>query len=320
VTHIGLVPAAVRLSEEVAAALAAGSGVVALETTILTHGLPYPSSIVTARRLEQAVRAAGATPATIGVIDGRIHAGLDDDALERLCRGPADKIQARGLPLALARGRTGGMTVSATLHVASACGIRVFATGGIGGVHRDAERTGDISEDLLALARCPVGVVSSGAKAILDVPRTVEALETLGIPVVGFGTDQFPAFYHAHSGLPVPAVSTPEEVAAIARAAWHDLALGRAVLVCNPPPAACALPAADVERWIEEALTEARVRGISGAAITPHLLAALDRLSSGATVATNGRLAEANAALGGRLAQVLAPAMETSRNREPGTR
>jgi pseudouridylate synthase len=184
-------------------------------------------------------------------------------------------------------------------------------------VHRDAARTGDVSEDLAALTRYSVAVVSSGAKAILDLPRTVEALETLGVPIIGVETDAFPAFYHAASGLPIPSVRTVTEVAALAHAAWTELALERCVLVCNPPPAAAALPAADVERWIDEALAEARQAGIGGAALTPHLLAALDRLSGGATVATNMALAESNAALGAQLACALAA---TGTSRYEGTR
>jgi pseudouridine-5'-phosphate glycosidase len=292
------------LSPGVRDALSDRGAVVALETTIITHGLPYPANLDAARRLERAVRDEGAVPATIGVVEGCVHVGLEADALDRLARGPAEKIQARGLPLAVARRLSGGTTVSATVHVAARCGIRVFATGGIGGVHRRAELTGDVSEDLFALSRERIAVVSSGAKAILDLPRTLEALESLGVPVIGFRTREFPAFYHARSGLAIPAVESADEVAAVMRAAWHAGDLDRAVLVCNPPPEAVALPAEDVARWVSEALADARA--VSGASLTPHLLAALDRTSGGATVRTNVALAESNARLAGAIAVAFA--------------
>jgi pseudouridylate synthase len=292
----------IQCADEVAEALAAGRGVVALETTLLTHGLPWPVNLETAARMEQAVRSAGAVPATVGLIDGRVHVGLDAPALERLARGPGGKIQARGLPLALAARSTGGTTVSATMQIAAVCGIRVFATGGIGGVHRQVARTGDVSEDLLALSRHPVAVVSSGAKAILDVPRTLEALETLGVPVIGVGTGELPAFYYGASGLPIAEVPDLAAAAGVMRAAWHDLGARHGLLVCSPPPPAVALPAADVEAWIGQALGEAEARGLTGAGLTPFLLASLDRLSGGATVRTNGALAESNARLAGALA------------------
>jgi pseudouridylate synthase len=295
-------PAWIRYTSDVAQALASARGVVALETTLITHGLPWPESLECARRMVRAVREQGAVPAIVGVLDGDVHVGLDEAALVRLARGPSDKIQARTLPLARATRATGGTTVSATLLAAAACGIRVFATGGIGGVHRQAERTGDVSEDLLALARYPVAVVSSGAKAILDLPRTHEALETLGVPVVGFGTRELPAFYHGRSGVPIPEVADVETVTAMMRAAWHDLRARHGLLVCHPPPAAEALPAAQIDAWLDEALREADASAIAGPALTPHLLAALDRLSGGATVRTNRALIESNAALGGRIA------------------
>jgi pseudouridine-5'-phosphate glycosidase len=294
------------LSPDVLEMLSNRGAVVALETTIITHGLPYPANLDAARRLERAVRDEGAVPATIGVVDGRVHVGLEPDALDRLARGPAEKIQARGLPLAIARRLSGGTTVSATLHVAARCGIRVFATGGIGGVHRRADLTGDVSEDLFALSRERIAVVSSGAKAILDLPRTLEALESLGVPVIGFRTREFPAFYHARSGLAIPAVESADEIAAVMHAAWHAGELDRAVLVCNPPPEVVALPADDVARWIREALADADAQEVSGASLTPHLLAALDRTSGGATVRTNVALAESNARLAGAIAVAFA--------------
>ena len=297
---------ACALSADVLETLSNRGAVVALETTIITHGLPYPANVDAARRLERAVRDEGAVPATIGVVDGRVHVGLESDALDRLARGPAEKIQARGLPLAIARRLSGGTTVSATLHVAARCGIRVFATGGIGGVHRRAELTGDVSEDLVALSRERIAVVSSGAKAILDLPRTLEVLESLGVPVIGFRTREFPAFYHGRSGLAIPAVESADEIAAVMLAAWHAGELDRAVLVCNPPPEIVALPADDVARWIREALADADAQKVSGASLTPHLLAALDRTSGGATVRTYVALAESNARLAGAIAVAFA--------------
>jgi pseudouridine-5'-phosphate glycosidase len=288
--------------EPVAGALSDSVPVVALETTIITHGLPYPTNLETARRLEQAIRDEGAVPATIGVVQGRVRVGLSADDLESMARGPADKIQARSLPLALQQRATGGTTVSATMEVARLCGISVFATGGIGGVHRDVERTGDISEDLHALARCPVTVVSSGAKAILDLARTFEALETLGVPVVGYRTEHFPVFYHRGSSLGIPRADDVAEIAGMMLHTWRTLGLQKGVLVCNPPPAQVELPPAQVAEWIDRALAEAVDRGITGKAVTPYLLAFLDGASQGATVRTNIALAESNARLASRVA------------------
>ncbi len=290
------------LGADVGAALAAGGPVVALETTIITHGLPWPANMDAARRFEQAVRDEGATPATIGVVAGRAHVGLGEAPLEALARGGVEKIQASTLPLAVSGGLSGGTTVSATLHLAHRVGIRVFATGGIGGVHRGAHESGDVSEDLAALARTPVAVVSSGAKAILDLPRTLEALESLGIAVVGLGTDEFPAFYTPHSGLHIARVENAASVAAIMRAAWRDLQMDRGLLVCNPPPPDVALPREQMEGWIAGALTEAAAAGVRGKAVTPRLLDALERASGGATVATNIALAESNARVAARIA------------------
>jgi pseudouridylate synthase len=292
----------IDILDEVAGALADAAPVVALETTIITHGLPYPANVEAARRLELAIRSEGAVPAAIGVLHGRVQVGLSPQDLESLARGPAEKIQARSLPLALHWQASGGTTVSATLEIARRCGIVVFATGGIGGVHRDVERTGDVSEDLHVLARCPVAVVSSGAKAILDLPRTLEALETLGVLVIGYETDRFPAFYHRGSSLEIPRADDVADVASLMGHAWRTLGSDKGVLVCNPPPAPVELPAKQVEHWIDEALADAARHGITGKAVTPHLLAFLDRVSQGATVRTNVALAESNARLAARIA------------------
>jgi pseudouridine-5'-phosphate glycosidase len=276
--------------------------VVALETTIITHGLPCPANIDAACQLEQAIRRERAVPAIIGVLHGRVRVGMSRTDLEMLARGPADKIQARSLPLAISRRASGGTTVSATLEIARQHGIAVFATGGIGGVHRHVERTGDVSEDLYALAQSPVAVVSSGAKAILDLPRTLEALESLGVTVVGYRTNEFPSFYHRRSGLTIPAVDEVEDIAAIMRHSWKTLGAARGLLVCNPPPPGDELAAEQVAGWIEHALADADRQGITGKDVTPYLLAFLDRASGGATVRTNVALATANAALGAQIA------------------
>jgi pseudouridine-5'-phosphate glycosidase len=308
----------IDIADEVAAAIAETRPVVALETTIITHGLPHPANVETAHRLEQAIRAEGAVPATIGVIRGRIRVGLSPADLESLARGPAEKIQARSLPLALQRGTSGGTTVSATLEIARRCGILVFATGGIGGVHRDVDRTGDVSEDLYALAQSPVAVVSSGAKAILDLPRTLEALETLGVPVIGYCTDRFPEFYHRGSRLQIPCADAVEDLAGMMRHAWATLGSNRGVLVCNPPPADLELPPERVERWINEGHADAGRQGITGAAVTPYLLAYLDRASDGATVKTNVALAESNARLAARIAAAYARLVKGKGKRAKG--
>lgn len=292
----------IDILDHVAGALADGAPVVALETTIITHGLPYPANVDAARTLERAIGEEGAVPATIGVIRGRVRVGLPSDDLESLARGSAEKIQARSLPLALQRQATGGTTVSATMEIAHQCGIAVFATGGIGGVHRGVERSGDISEDLHAFARCPVAVVSSGAKAILDLPRTLEALETLGVPVVGYQTDSFPAFYHRGAGHEIPRVDDVAEMAGLMQHTWQTLRARKGVLVCNPPPAEVELPPAQVAAWIDRALADAAGKGLSGKDVTPYLLAYLDSASQGATVRTNVALAESNARLAARIA------------------
>jgi pseudouridine-5'-phosphate glycosidase len=299
-------PRGLRVGAEVAAGLAARRPVVALESTVITHGLPYPANLDAAQRLEAAVRAEGALPATVGVVGGNLAVGLAADELERLARGPAEKIQARSLALSLARGVDGGTTVSATMRAAASAGIRLFATGGIGGVHRDVNDTLDISEDLEELRRSPVAVVSAGAKAILDLPRTLERLETLGVPVLGHACDELPAFYTRRSGLPVPRLEGPRELAAVLRAHWEGLGERGGVLIVNPPPAEHELAAEEVERWIAHALETALKRGVRGGALTPFLLRELDRLSGGASVRCNVALLEANARLAARIAIALA--------------
>jgi pseudouridine-5'-phosphate glycosidase len=297
-------PSSFVLLAEVKEALAAGRPVVALESTVITHGLPFPENLSLAREMEAVVRANQATPATIAVIEGQVRIGLDDRSLENLAQDKnARKISVRDFGPAIAQKASGGTTVAGTLLAASTAGIKVFATGGIGGVHRDAPF--DVSTDLSQLANSPVVVVCAGAKAILDLPATLEKLETLAVPVIGYQTDEFPAFYSRVSGLPVSArADTPREVAAIAKAHW-ELAGGRGLLVAAPPPSEAALPAAEVETHIRQALAEAREQGIIGQAVTPFLLARVSELSGGASLNANLALLLNNARIAAQIAQHL---------------
>lgn len=279
---------------------------VALESAVITHGLPRPENLNLARSLEQTVREEGATPATIGLLDGKVHIGLRPELLERLANEDgARKISRRDFGIALARGENGGTTVAATLIAAKLAGIRVFATGGIGGVHRNVPF--DISADLPELSRSPLIVVCAGAKSILDLPATVEYLETAGVAVLGYRTDEFPAFYSAQSGLPVNVrVDTPQEVARIARLHW-EMGLESAILVVQPPPPESALPAEQIESVIHQALQEAEENGISGAQVTPFLLDRVNRLSGGASMQANLALLRNNARLAAQIATALFP-------------
>ncbi|MDQ0394947.1 pseudouridine-5'-phosphate glycosidase [Labrys monachus] len=293
-------------SPAVAAALKAGRPVVALESTIITHGMPWPHNVETARRVEAAVRAEGAEPATIAVLQGVIHAGLEDDQLEAM--GAASgflKLSRADLGYAVARRMNGSTTVAATMIAADRAGIRVFATGGIGGVHRGAEKTYDISADLHELARTPVCVVCAGAKAILDLPKTLETLETLGVPVVGFGTDEFPAFWSRSSGLPAPLrLDEPADIAALIRAR-QDLRLDGGVLVGNPIPPGDEIAAGEINPAIAAAIAEADALGVSGKALTPFLLSRMLELTEGRSLVANIALVENNARLAARIAAAL---------------
>ena len=302
-------------TEEVAAAVAGGRPVVALESTIISHGMPYPANLETARAVEQVVRDAGAVPATIALVDGVPRVGLDGTALERLASGDVAKASRRDLPALAAAGATAGTTVAATMYLAHLAGIRVFATGGIGGVHRDAEHTFDVSADLDELGSTPVVVVCAGAKSILDLPKTLEVLETRGVPVVGFGTDEFPAFFSRTSGLPVDhRVDTPEQLAALV--GWHlRLGLRGGVLVANPIPEPDEIPAADIAARIEEAVREAREAGVARKEVTPYLLARINELTDGRSLTANVALVRNNAALAGRLAVALAAAAQVRSSR-----
>lgn len=295
---------------EVAAALAAGRPVVALESTIISHGMPWPRNAETALAVEALVREEGAVPATIAVIDGRLQAGLSREQIERLGReGPAvAKASRRDLPLLVAQRRTGATTVAATMIVAALAGIRVFATGGIGGVHRGAETSFDISADLQELARTPVAVVCAGIKSILDLGLTLEYLETHGVPVIGAGTAELPAFYCRDSGFAVDArLDTPDEIAAVLRAKWQ-LGLGGGVVVANPIPQAHAMPRERIDAAIAQALAEAAAQRITGKASTPFLLARVAELTGGQSLEANIALVKHNARLAAQIAAALAAA------------
>ena len=295
-----------HVSAEVAAALADGAPVVALESTIITHGLPYPQNLGTARSLEATVRENGAIPATIAVVAGRITIGLSSEELEWL--GAAKdilKLSRADLPYAVSAQRHGSTTVAATMICAHLAGIAVFATGGIGGVHRGAEATFDISADLEELAQTPIAVVCSGAEAVLDLPKTLEYLETKGVPVIGYGTDDFPAFWSRSSGLRAPIrLDTPETVAGLIRTK-DQLGLRGGVPVANPVPADDEIPAAELARHIEEALEEAARAAVIGKAVTPFLLARILQTTGGRSLAANGALVRNNAAVAARIAGAL---------------
>lgn len=292
------------ISSEVADALTEGRPVVALESTVISHGMPYPENVATALLLEEDVRSEGATPATVAVVDGRFRVGLSASEIERLgCgREPVAKLSRRDLPVVLAMGGLGATTVAATMIGARVAGIRAFATGGIGGVHRGAQETFDISADLSELARTSVAVVCAGAKSILDIGLTLELLETLGVPVLGYGTDEFPAFYSRTSGFGVDArVDSPGDVARICSTKWR-LGLDGGVLVANPVPERDAVDAGLVSAATERARGEAVARGIRGKAVTPFMLARVAELTGGASLSSNVALIRNNARLAARIA------------------
>jgi pseudouridine-5'-phosphate glycosidase len=299
----------------------------ALESTVISHGLPYPQNIAAARRFEQIAREHGAEPRTVAVIGGELRAGLSDNELELLARShDVRKLSRRDLPIAVAQGWNGATTVATTMWIAARHGVRVFSTGGIGGVHRSqvaggklqaADHAGqpvgalmgaDVSADLPELAQTPVAVVCAGAKAILDLPATLEWLETWGVPVVGYGTDEFPAFYSRRSGLPVDVrVDTPEQAAAIVEAK-RRLGLPGGVLICAPVPEEFELPAGEANAAIAQALAEADAQGVRGKAITPFLLARIVELTGERSLRANLALLENNVRIGAQIAAALASA------------
>ncbi len=300
-------PALLALSPTVAAALAERRPVVALESTLLTHGLPFPDNLAVAREVEATVAAAGAVPATVAVLDGRLVIGLDDDRLESLAaaRGVL-KLSRADLPFALAARRPGSTTVAATMIAARLAGIEVFATGGIGGVHRGAETSFDVSADLDELARTPVVVVSAGAKAILDLAKTLEVLETRGVPVVGWKTDDFPAFWSRRSGLPVPMrVETADELARLWRTK-RALGLDGGLLLANPIPAEAEIPSAEIEAAVERAVAELEADGTRAKDVTPRLLARVLTLTEGRSLRANRALVTSNARVAAAVAIALA--------------
>jgi pseudouridine-5'-phosphate glycosidase len=276
--------------------------VVALESTIIAHGLPRPRNLEVARELEAQVRAAGAVPATIAMLDGEVHVGLEDWGLRRIAGHEVAKLSVRDLPLAAARRTNGATTVASTAHLAAAAGIRVFATGGLGGVHRDARESWDESADLLALSRTPIVVVAAGVKSILDVGATLERLETLGVAVAGWRTSRFPGFYLADGGFDLDwSVEDPEEVAA-ALAAADALGVPSALLVANPIAVEQQLDPGEHERVLAEGLSLAREQGVTGKAVTPFLLDHLHRATDGRSLEVNVAVAHANAAVAGAIA------------------
>ncbi len=295
------------LSKEVREALEAGRPVVALESTIISHGMPYPQNVETARKVEQTIRDEGATPATIAVLGGRMKAGLSDDELEYLGKAgqKVTKASRRDLPVLIARGMDGATTVTTTMMIAHRAGIRIFATGGIGGVHRGAETTMDISADLEELAHTPVMVICAGAKSILDLGLTLEYLETKGVPVLGYGTEELPAFYTRKSGFGVDyRVDTPEDLAAIFRA-QRELGIEGGMLVTNPIPEEYSMNPDVINRAIDQAVAEANQQGIHGKAITPFLLARIKDLTGGDSLDSNIQLVLNNARLAARVAKAL---------------
>jgi pseudouridine-5'-phosphate glycosidase len=295
---------------EVDGALADGRAVVALESTIVTHGMPYPHNLTTARGVEQVVRDAGAVPATIAVVDGALRVGLDEAALERLAAeassGRIAKASRRDLPALIVAEASAGTTVAATMYLAHRAGIGIFATGGVGGVHRGAEHTFDVSADLDELGVTPVAVVCAGAKSILDLPKTLEVLETRGVPVIGVGTEEFPAFFSRSSGLPVDhRVEDAVELAAVLRE-HARLRMRGGVLVVNPIPEADALDGAEVEARIEQAIADAEREGVRRKEVTPYLLARINELTGGRSLVANIALIRNNADLAARTAVALA--------------
>ena len=295
------------LAPEISTALAGRRAIVALESTIIAHGMPYPDNLDVARQIERIIRQAGAVPATIAILKGRLKVGLSESELQHLAQSrDIAKASVRDLPALIGTGGDGATTVAATMRIAALAGIRVFATGGIGGVHRGAEATGDVSADLTEFTRSPVAVVSAGAKAILDLPRTLEMLETLSVPVIGYGCDEFPSFYSRSSGLRLQArADTAEELARILVARWRLDAHG-GILVANPIPAADEIPAHLIEGKIRDALSQAQIGGVTGKEVTPYLLSRIRILTDGASQRANVALVFNNARVAAEIAVALA--------------
>ncbi|HEX2893396.1 MAG TPA: pseudouridine-5'-phosphate glycosidase [Marmoricola sp.] len=297
-----------QLTDEVRTALAEGRPVVALESTIISHGMPYPDNVAMAREVEQIIRDHDVTPATIAVLDGVPRIGLDEAALELLGEGQQTirKVSIRDLPYVVARREHGATTVAATMRLASLVGIRVFTTGGLGGVHRGATTTMDVSADLTELSLTSVTVISAGVKSILDIGLTLERLETLGVPVLGYRTDDFPAFYTRTSGYAVPLrVDSPAEVAALMRAK-DELGIAGGICLANPIPAEDEIPHEQIDAIIDQALADMGARGITGKDATPYLLGRIVEITGGASLTANIALVKHNAHLGAEVAAAVA--------------
>ena len=292
------------IAPDVQQALATGRAVVALESTIISHGMPYPQNVATALQVEQEVRLHGAVPATIAIVGGRLKAGLSHDEIEQLGRAghAVTKVSRRDIPFIVAQGGLGATTVAATMVVAAMAGIRIFATGGIGGVHRGAQESFDVSADLQELAQTPVAVVCAGAKSILDLRLTLEYLETHGVPVVGYKTDALPAFFTRDSAFKVDyRLDSADEIAAVLKAKWA-MGLQGGMVVANPIPEEFAMPREAIDRAIEQALQEAAQQGIGGKESTPFLLARVCEITGGDSLASNIQLVLNNARLASRIA------------------
>ncbi len=290
------------IKEEVKKALEEKRAVVALESTLIAHGLPYPENVEIGRKLEAIIREEGAIPATLAVIKGEIHVGLGDEELEYIAKArDVWKLSTREIPICVAQKKTGATTVSATSYIASLVGIRLFSTGGLGGVHRGVTETWDISRDLEELSQTEIIVVSSGAKSLLDLPKTVEYLETKGVIVVGYGTDQFPAFYTRNSGLTIPRVDEIDEIVEIYKVKKR-LGIPGGIVVGNPIRKDMEVPKEEVNKWIEEALSLAKKDGITGKQVTPFLLDKIKEISNGKSVAANLALLEDNAKVAAKIA------------------
>jgi pseudouridylate synthase len=304
---VNALPARVFVRDEVAAALSGGGAVVALESTLISHGLPRPDNLELAHEAEDIVRSEGAVPATVGVIGGIPKVGLGADELSLLANEPGvAKLSSRDLPVAVAKGSHGATTVAGTAHLAALAGVRVFATGGLGGVHRGARESWDVSADLMALARTPVAVVCSGVKSILDVPATLEALETFGVPVAGFRTRRFPGFYLSDSGRPVDWSLDDEAEAARAVRALDAVGGGAGLVIANPIPERDQLDPSLHDRVLEAALDGLRQDGIRGQDVTPFLLDRFQRATGGASLEVNKKIIRNNARLAARIAVALA--------------
>lgn len=297
----------ISISSAVEAAVCAGGAIVALESTVIAHGLPSPSNVETARDCEAAVRQSGALPATIGVVAGRPVIGLNDQQIQSIAeRAGVAKVNLANLAYVIAEGGWGATTVASSLHLANLAGVKVFATGGIGGVHRGAGESFDISADLMALARYPVITVCAGAKAILDLPKTMEVLETLGAPVIGYQTDELPAFYSRSSGLKLDLrADSPEQIAKTALTHWR-MGFSTGVLVTAPVPAEDEIPANEIKDVIDEALGAAAKQGVSGKAVTPFLLSRISERTQGRALRANIALLKNNARIAGAIAVALA--------------